>query len=137
MKNISAYLKDATILISDRLRIKYIMAFKIRARVVPHNSEKHHGVSLDNPGYHTALTAPKKEYGHLAQIVLYLQFCIRWTLSHYSKCKVQLLRSWTSSIVSFLSKMSSCLYFKTQRFDGWILSLSSGKTYSAGSNRQS
>jgi hypothetical protein len=37
----------------------------------------------------------------------------------------------------FLSKMSSCLHFKTQRFGDWILSPSSGKTYSVGSNRAS
>jgi hypothetical protein len=49
---------------------------------------------------------------------------------------VQLLRSWTLSIVSSLSKMSSCLCFKT-RFGDWILSSSSGKSYSVGSNRQS
>jgi hypothetical protein len=31
-----------------------------------------------------------------------------------------------------LSKMSSCLYFKTKRFGDWIVSPSSGKTYSLG-----
>jgi hypothetical protein len=36
-----------------------------------------------------------------------------------------------------LSKMLSCLYLKTQYFGDWILSPSSGKTYSVGSNRQS
>jgi hypothetical protein len=50
---------------------------------------------------------------------------------------LQLLRSRTLSIVSYMSKMSSCLYFKTQCFGDWILSPSSGKTYSVGSNRQS
>jgi hypothetical protein len=43
---------------------------------------------------------------------------------------LQMLRSWTSSIVSSLSKMSSSLYFKTHRFGDWILPPSSGKTYS-------
>jgi hypothetical protein len=32
-------------------------------------------------------------------------------------------------------KTSSCLFFKAQRFGDWILSPSSGKTYSSGSNR--
>jgi hypothetical protein len=34
-------------------------------------------------------------------------------------------------------KTPSCLFFKTQRFGDWILSPSSGKTYSVGLNRQS
>jgi hypothetical protein len=42
---------------------------------------------------------------------------------------VQLLRSRTLSIVSSLSKMSSCLYFKTQRFGDWILSPTSGPVW--------
>jgi hypothetical protein len=50
---------------------------------------------------------------------------------------VQLLCSWTLSIVSSLSKMLSCLYFKTQRFGDWILSPSLGKTYSVGPSRYS
>jgi hypothetical protein len=29
---------------------------------------------------------------------------------------------WTLSIILFLSKTLSCLYFKTQRFGDWILS---------------
>jgi hypothetical protein len=49
---------------------------------------------------------------------------------------VQPLHSWTLSIVSSLSKMSSCIYFKTQCFRDWILSPPSGKT-SVGSTRQS
>jgi hypothetical protein len=50
---------------------------------------------------------------------------------------VQLLRSWTLSIVSSLSKMSSCLHLKTQRFGDWILSSSSGKTDSGPIDRTS
>jgi hypothetical protein len=34
-----------------------------------------------------------------------------------------------------LSKTPSCLFFKTQRFGDWILSPSSGKTYSVVPNR--
>jgi hypothetical protein len=49
----------------------------------------------------------------------------------------QILRSWTISIVLSLSNMTSCFSFKTQRFGDWILSPSSGKTYSVGSIRQS
>jgi hypothetical protein len=41
----------------------------------------------------------------------------------------------TLSIVLSLSKMSFCLSFKTRHFRDWILSPSSGKTYSVGSNR--
>jgi hypothetical protein len=37
----------------------------------------------------------------------------------------------------YLSKTQFYLYFKTQRFGDWILSLFSGKTYSVGPNRQS
>jgi hypothetical protein len=35
---------------------------------------------------------------------------------------VHILRLWTSSIVLYLSKMPSCLSFKTQGFGDWILS---------------
>jgi hypothetical protein len=38
---------------------------------------------------------------------------------------------------SSLSETPSFLFFKTQRFGDWILSPSSGKTYSVGFNRQS
>jgi hypothetical protein len=50
---------------------------------------------------------------------------------------VQILRFWTISNVLSLFKSSSCLSFKIQRFGNWILSPSSGKTYSVGSNWQS
>jgi hypothetical protein len=43
---------------------------------------------------------------------------------------VRILRFWTLSIDLFISKTPSCLYFKTRRFGYWILSPSSGKTYS-------
>jgi hypothetical protein len=46
----------------------------------------------------------------------------------------QILCFWTLSIVLFLSKTLSCLYFKTQHFRDWILPLPSGKTYSLGPN---
>jgi hypothetical protein len=49
---------------------------------------------------------------------------------------VQILRFWTLPMVLFLSKRHSCLSFKTQRFGDWILSPSSSKTYSVGSNKQ-
>jgi hypothetical protein len=52
---------------------------------------------------------------------------------NFSKQRFKILRSSTFSIVSSLSKMSSCLCFKTRRFRDWILSPSSGKTYSVGS----
>jgi hypothetical protein len=48
---------------------------------------------------------------------------------------VQILRFWTLSIVWPLSKTPFYLFIKTQRFRDWILSPSSGKTYSVGSNR--
>jgi hypothetical protein len=48
---------------------------------------------------------------------------------------VQILCFWTLCIVLFLSKTPSCLCLRTQRFGDWILSPSSGNTYSAGSNR--
>jgi hypothetical protein len=47
--------------------------------------------------------------------------------------RVQILCFWTLSIILFLSKTSSCLYFKTH-FGHWIVSPSSGKTYSDGPN---
>jgi hypothetical protein len=47
----------------------------------------------------------------------------------FSKDELFLLYSWTLSIVLFS--------FKTQRFGDWILSPSSGETYSVGPNRQS
>jgi hypothetical protein len=50
---------------------------------------------------------------------------------------LQVLRVWTLSIFLSLTKNSSCLFSKTQRFADWILSPSSRKTYSVGSNRQS
>jgi hypothetical protein len=34
--------------------------------------------------------------------------------------KIQILRFWTLSIVLFISKTSSCLYFKTQCFGDWL-----------------
>jgi hypothetical protein len=43
---------------------------------------------------------------------------------------VQMLCFCTLSIVLSLSKKPSCLFFKTQGCGNWILSLSSGKTYS-------
>jgi hypothetical protein len=48
---------------------------------------------------------------------------------------VQILCFWTLSIVFSLTKTSSCLFFKIQRFGDWILSSYSGKTYSFGPNR--
>jgi hypothetical protein len=42
---------------------------------------------------------------------------------------------WTLSIVLSLSKNRPVYFFKAQRFGDWILSPSSGKTYSVGSNR--
>jgi hypothetical protein len=39
------------------------------------------------------------------------------------------------SAFCFYLKTLSCLYFKIQRIGDWILSLSSGKTYSVGPNR--
>jgi hypothetical protein len=50
---------------------------------------------------------------------------------------VHILCFWTLSVVLSLSKISSCLFFKTQRFGDWILSPFSGKTYSGGPNRLS
>jgi hypothetical protein len=51
---------------------------------------------------------------------------------------VQLLCSWTLSIVLFFFFLSKCpVYISKQRFGDWILSLSSRKTYSVGSSRQS
>jgi hypothetical protein len=41
--------------------MSHIIAFKISARVVPHNSEKHQGLYLDHPGYHAALTAHEEK----------------------------------------------------------------------------
>jgi hypothetical protein len=49
----------------------------------------------------------------------------------------QILCFWILSIVLSLSKTPSCLFFKTQRFRVWVLSPSSGKTYSVGSKRWS
>jgi hypothetical protein len=49
---------------------------------------------------------------------------------------VQILCFCTLSIVMFLCKTLFCLYFKTKLFEDWILS-PSGKTYSAGPNRES
>jgi hypothetical protein len=48
---------------------------------------------------------------------------------------IQVLYFWTSPFVQFLSKTPSCFYLKTQCFGDWILSPSSGKTYSVGPNR--
>jgi hypothetical protein len=46
----------------------------------------------------------------------------------------QILCFWTLSIVLSLSKNRPVYFFKTQRFGDWILSPSSGKTYSVGPN---
>jgi hypothetical protein len=48
---------------------------------------------------------------------------------------VEILCFWTLSIALFLSKSPFSSHFKTQRFGDWILSPSSGKTYSVGPNR--
>jgi hypothetical protein len=48
---------------------------------------------------------------------------------------IQILFFWTLSNVLFISKTPSRFYLKTQRFADWILSPSSGKTYSVGPNR--
>jgi hypothetical protein len=72
--------------------------------------------------------------------------CYIWSIALYGaetwalrtldqKYKYYVLGHYPSS--RLLSKMSSCLYFKIQHFRDWILSQSSGKTYSVGSNRQS
>jgi hypothetical protein len=47
---------------------------------------------------------------------------------------MQVLCFWTLYIVSSLTK-TVLFIFKTQRFGDWILSPSSGKTYSVGPNR--
>jgi hypothetical protein len=47
---------------------------------------------------------------------------------------VQILCFWTLSIILSLSKTLP-VYFSKQRFGDWILSPSSGKTYSVGTNR--
>jgi hypothetical protein len=49
--------------------------------------------------------------------------------------KGQILCFCTLSIVLFLPKTPSCLYFKIQSFGDWIMYPSSGKTYSFGPNR--
>jgi hypothetical protein len=48
---------------------------------------------------------------------------------------VQLFCFWTYPSSCLYLKTPSFLFFKTQRFGGWILSPSSGKTYSVGPNR--
>jgi hypothetical protein len=60
-----------------------------------------------------------------------------WLLNYWNipvTFTASILRFWTLSIILFLSKTPSCLYFKTQHFGDWILSPSSGKTYSVGPN---
>jgi hypothetical protein len=57
-----------------------------------------------------------------------LKVCDNGTLLH-------ILGFLTLSIVLSLSKTSSCLSFKTERFGDWILSPSSRKAYSVGPNR--
>jgi hypothetical protein len=74
----------------------------------------------------------KQHYGRLSQCymenrkehkIIRLKVCDDGTL-------VQILCFWTVSIVLSSSKKPSCLFFRTQRFGDWILSPSSGKTYS-------
>jgi hypothetical protein len=57
--------------------------------------------------------------------IRYLKVCDDGTL-------IQILCFWTLSIVLFLSKTPSYFYLKTQRFEDWSLTPSSGKTYSVG-----
>jgi hypothetical protein len=75
----------------------------------------------------------------LGMPVMLLFFNLSYTYSRKpglsSRVIVQILRFWTLSIVLSSSETPSCLFSKTQRFVDWILSPSSGKTYSVGSNR--
>jgi hypothetical protein len=52
--------------------------------------------------------------------------------TNYEKYKYYVFGHYPSSCLYL--KTPSCLFFKTQRFGDWILSPSSGKTYSDGPN---